>query len=176
LIAQKISINYDITNIIKEIITFRKIEKENNNQYVIVKNFNSVELNINNFTPKEFEKKLYNIGHDGNPIIEGEKSFSNSDFNCVLDQINSKKTYIFNDSTKKNYKLVMLKNILSDRKKNINYEYFHFSIPLFSCDQKTAYIELDYQSKGIYGEGMSYILKKTNNKWTIIRVLSRWIT
>ena len=56
---------------------------------------------------------------------------------------------------------------------NITNEFIIFSIPIFSSDNKKAYIEIDIYSK-MYRHGESYFLEKNKGKWRVIYSATNW--
>jgi hypothetical protein len=47
-------------------------------------------------------------------------------------------------------------------------------VPLFSSDQKQAYVLMDSYYDTTSGEGYSFILRKVNGKWRIIKEELAW--
>ena len=54
--------------------------------------------------------------------------------------------------------------------------YYNFSIPIFSLEKNTAYVERDYHCGVLCGYGKIYFLKKINGKWQIVEEFETWIS
>ncbi len=76
---------------------------------------------------------------------------------------------------KEKYNYSQLSKILKDRDNENYYQYYEFRIPLFSKDNRTAFIELNYHSKGYFGRGIACILKNENGKWKVVDKRGTWI-
>lgn len=62
------------------------------------------------------------------------------------------------------------------RKEYFAYYYYQISVPLFSSDQKQAYLMLDSYYMRSQAVGYAFILKKINGKWKIVKQDITWIT
>jgi len=60
--------------------------------------------------------------------------------------------------------------------RNDDRPYYRLSIPVFSLDQKQAYVLLDIFIGLNNAQGYAFIVKKINGKWQIIRQWSTWIS
>lgn len=54
--------------------------------------------------------------------------------------------------------------------------YYGVSVPIFSMDQKTAYVEVTYHCSEFCSEAYGYILVKKNDSWTIAKKKLIWIS
>jgi hypothetical protein len=59
--------------------------------------------------------------------------------------------------------------------KRYNQHYYSISTPVFFNNCKMAYVRIEYNCT-LCGQGTGYILKKTNNGWTIYCILDEWIS
>jgi hypothetical protein len=59
------------------------------------------------------------------------------------------------------------------KNQKINTEYIIISIPIFSSDNKKAYVEIDYYSKN-RNFGESFFLEKIGEKWKVVYRLGNW--
>lgn len=104
-----------------------------------------------------------------------QKVFSKNDSLYLLSQNINPDSLEIGDKLKEKYSYSELSKILKDRDEGKYYQYYEFEIPIFSRDNKTAYIQLNYHSKGYFGKGIAYILKNENEKWKIIDRRRTWI-
>lgn len=106
---------------------------------------------------------------------KSERVFSKNDSLYLLSQNTNPDSLEISNNLKEKYNYSQLSKVLRDRDNGNYYQYYEFEIPLFSSDNKTAYIELTYHSKGYFGKGIAYILKKENDKWIVIDKRVTWI-
>lgn len=104
-----------------------------------------------------------------------ERAFSKHDSLYLLSQNTNPDSLEISNKLKEKYNYSRLSKILKDRDNGNYYQYYEFEIPLFSKDNKTAHIELNYHSKGYFGRGIAYSLKNENGKWKIIDRRGTWI-
>ena len=62
------------------------------------------------------------------------------------------------------------------RQEYFSYYYYQISVPLFSSDQKQAYVMLDSYYRRSQAVGYAFVLKKINGKWKIVKQDITWIT
>jgi hypothetical protein len=55
-----------------------------------------------------------------------------------------------------------------------DYDFYEMSIPIFSFDKRTAYVELDHRCGHLCGNGRAFYLRKINGKWKIIENFRTW--
>jgi len=67
---------------------------------------------------------------------------------------------------------------IEQEKKKIGkpYTYYEMTIPVFSKDNKKAYLELNHYCGYLCGSGKSIFLKKVNGKWKIVDKWRTWIS
>lgn len=170
--------NDDINSIITTIIENDSINilKNNSENNKIVQFLKKVKIVIPNpdkniiTPPNENEIEI-------NKLLDFEfkKYFNKNDSLYLLSQNINPDSLEISDKLKKKYNYAQLSNILKDRDEGKYYQYYEFQIPIFSKDNKTAQIELNYHSKGYFGKGIAYILKNENGKWKIIDRRGTWI-
>lgn len=104
-----------------------------------------------------------------------ERAFSKNDSLYLLSQNFNPDSLEISNKLKEKYNYSELSNIFKDRDGGKYYQYYEFEIPLFSKDNKTAYVEMNYHSESYFGKGIAYILKNENGKWKIIDRRGTWI-
>ncbi|MET3538392.1 hypothetical protein [Chryseobacterium limigenitum] len=166
----------DTDLIITKIIERNSAKVQKNYANKIVRQFKKPEMPLINTTPNEFEGLLVSMGADGMPNFKLKKIITKDDYEYFLLQSQNADPTEISDALKKKYNFDLLENILRDREKEKRYEYYQFTKPYFSKDHQKAYIEVEYYSAGMYGDGMAYILEKINGEWVIVRGLNLWIT
>ena len=62
------------------------------------------------------------------------------------------------------------------RSNEITEPQYGLSVPIFSNDKKTAYVEVTYHCNGLCSEAFGYILVKENNAWKIAKKKLIWIS
>ncbi|MCF6140935.1 hypothetical protein L1S34_06520 [Flavobacterium sp. K77] len=62
------------------------------------------------------------------------------------------------------------------RKKGKNYRFYEMTIPIFSLDNRKAYVELGYHCGALCGHGKAIFLKKINEKWIIVKKFGTWVS
>lgn len=112
---------------------------------------------------------------DGIYNSKSERVFIKNDSLYLLSQNTNPDSLEIGNKLKEKYNYSQLSKILKDRDNGNYYQYYEFEIPLFSKDNKTAYIELNCHSKGYFGKGIAYILKNENGKWKVVDKRGTWI-
>lgn len=97
--------------------------------------------------------------------------FSKKDSAYLTFQNNTLKQFVFHCSFIKEINTTNW-NKQSQKKE----EYFGCSIPIFSKDNTSAYVELTHHCYFLCGSASGYLLIKKNGKWTIIRRKTLWIS
>ncbi|KPH13168.1 hypothetical protein [Chryseobacterium sp. ERMR1:04] len=166
----------DTDLIITKIIESNRAKVLKNDTDKIVRQLKETEMSLTDATPKQFERLFVSLGADGMPNFKLKKIITKDDYEYFLLQSQNTDPTEISDALKKKYNFDLLENILRDREKEKRYEYYQFTKPYFSKDHQKAYIEVEYYSAGIYGDGMAYILEKINGEWVIVRGLNLWIT
>jgi hypothetical protein len=65
---------------------------------------------------------------------------------------------------------------INKRKNGKLYNYYEMTIPIFSLDNKKAYLELNHYCGSLCGSGKSIYLKKIDGKWKIDNKWGTWIS
>lgn len=169
----------EINLIIEEIINSEKIlftKGTSNNK--IISNLKDPDIF---FSKKALKHGIAPIDHLGVPNIKllklesDEKSFTKSDYQYLNYQYHKLPNEI-HFHCKHQYTCITQQKLDEDKKLGNLYDYYQFSLPIFSKDHTTAFVELNYQSGGIYGDGTAYLLKKRYNKWVIVGKWGTWIS
>jgi len=170
--------NEDISSIINSVLNKNNIDvsKDNVDNNKIVQFLRKVKIVIPNqdkniITPPDRNEIEINQLLD----FEFKKYFNKNDSLYLLSQNINPDSLEINKVLKERYNYSELSKISNDRNKRNYYQYYEFTIPFFSKDGKTAYIELNYQSKGYFGNGIAYILKNENDKWKVVDTRATWI-
>ena len=108
--------------------------------------------------------------------VKGNKLFNISDTAFIFYQSQHLKQFkmTFLDSTK--FVLTSFAREEKKRKADKHVWYYDLSIPIFSADKNTVYVELTNNCTGLCGEASYYVLKKRNGHWTIIETGMLWIS
>ncbi|WDF48474.1 hypothetical protein PQ459_08345 [Chryseobacterium sp. KACC 21268] len=170
--------NEDISSIIKTVIETDSLNVSKNNpeNNKIVQFLKKVKVVLPNpdkniiSPPNRDARELDEIYNS-----KSERVFSKNDSLYLLSQNTNPDSLEISNKLKVKYNYSQLSKILKDRDNGNYYQYYEFEIPLFSKDNKTAYIELNYHSKGYFGKGIAYILKKENDKWKVVDRTLTWI-
>jgi hypothetical protein len=72
--------------------------------------------------------------------------------------------------------LTSKQNEINKRKNGELYNYYEMTIPIFSPDNKKAYLELNHYCGRLCGSGKSIYLKKIDGKWKIVTKWGTWIS
>jgi hypothetical protein len=116
------------------------------------------DLNVNQLTDTRYLHQTY---------------FSKKDSLYLLFQNDILKQFRLDSNVVVKYKLTS-KAIQEQNKKTDKYEpYLQISIPIFTLDQKHAYIQFDYLCAGC-GGGTVFFLEKSNGHWKIVKFITTW--
>jgi hypothetical protein len=108
--------------------------------------------------------------------IKGITFFSSKDSLFLLEQnLNPEKLTIEKKLINK-LNNITIEETKIRRKNKQRSRFYEMTIPVFSLDRKSAYVELDYQCGGLCGSGQVIFLKKINGKWKIIVQWQNWIS
>jgi hypothetical protein len=80
------------------------------------------------------------------------------------------------DSNIVNVSKFATKEMKAKSKGKPGFGYFQFSIPVLNKQQTKAFVQADFLCFGLCGQGMTYVLEKTNNKWTLKLAKTRWVS
>ena len=101
--------------------------------------------------------------------------FAKTDSLYILYQNSIFKTFRIDGTASKYVTLISSNQILKDRKLEKVTRFYNMSIPIFSADNKKAYVELDF-SCPLCGSGTALFLIKVNEKWTIVKEENLWVS
>jgi hypothetical protein len=108
--------------------------------------------------------------------IENEMFFTSKDSLYLLQQnLNPEKLKIEKVILQK-INLTTEEREITKRKNGELYNFYVMTIPIFSSDNKKAYVELNHYCGGLCGSGKSIYLKKINKKWKIVDKWRTWIS
>ncbi|MDI5899506.1 hypothetical protein [Flavobacterium yafengii] len=143
---------------------------------VIVNNkcFEETKANDKIIVVKLPEKSFTNQGEVCIEKIYKSKPIDNSfflkkDSHNIVNQNETFKTFIIPKSITQKFKTVEL-----TKKSKTTEKYIQFSIPIFSKDNKKAYLEFDKYTDNENSYGNSIYLEKTNGKWKIKYIERHW--
>nr|WP_315151221.1 hypothetical protein [uncultured Flavobacterium sp.] len=103
-------------------------------------------------------------------LLVGKSIFNQKDsLNFVAQNFCLPKLYIPKNISKR-VKTISLTELQSQK---LNTEYIIVSIPIFSNDNKKAYVEIDYYSKN-RNFGESFFLEKIGEKWKVVYRFGNW--
>jgi hypothetical protein len=71
---------------------------------------------------------------------------------------------------------ITIEEVKAKRKKEEYLNLYTMSIPIFSLDNKKAYVQLDNHCGRLCGEGIEIFLEKINGKWKIIFKQGTWVS
>lgn len=164
-------INSIIITIIEEgRLNIGKNNIEGNKISQFLKRYKLITHTNNNLPPNIAERKLSWILD-----FSSQKTFTKKDTKYLLSQNTDEDSLEISKTLKENYKYSTISDILKERKEGKRFQYYTFYVPVFSEDNKTAYIEYDYHYERYFGQGMAFILKKEDNKWKIVEEGGTWI-
>jgi hypothetical protein len=93
----------------------------------------------------------------------------------ILSQNQVLKTYLIDNSFSKKLKLTTFKEQKVKSRANADANFLYLTIPIFSADNKKAYVELNEICFGNCGWGKALYLEKKNGKWKIIFKCQLWV-
>lgn len=70
----------------------------------------------------------------------------------------------------------MDRNQIELHKNDTVFSYIRISIPQFSADGKTVYLQHEFICTGLCGSGYEYYLRKENGHWKIIKSRMTWVS
>lgn len=126
------------------------------------------------FPPPPPEPRSVSINSIIKAKINGERFFESKDSSHILSQYSDiEKIKISNELLSKVHSTSSTKEI-AKRKKRIESRFYEIGIPLFSKDNKKAYVELRTFCGRLCGNGQALFLEKINGKWKIIQRFETW--
>lgn len=111
-----------------------------------------------------------------NNDISDEIFFSKKDSSFILSQNSNPKTIRIERKITDKLNTTTFQKELKKIKNGKDYDFYEMSIPIFSLDKQTAYVELDYRCGHLCGNGRAFYLRNINGKWKIIEDFRTWIS
>tara|TARA_R100000935_G_C2745304_1_gene127552 strand:+ start:75 stop:683 length:609 start_codon:yes stop_codon:yes gene_type:complete len=108
--------------------------------------------------------------------ISDEVFFSSKDSSFILSQNSNPKRIKIDKKITNKLNTTTFQNELKKIKNGEDYDFYEMSIPIFSYDKRTAYVELDHRCGHLCGNGRAFYLRKINGKWKIIEKFRTWIS
>lgn len=111
-----------------------------------------------------------------NAKVKGENFFSEDDSLYFLFQNDTLKQFRINEKFANKLTQTTFAEQSNRRKTNERINYYDLTIPVFSLDNKKAYVEVTYNCSGLCGGATAIYLEKINGVWTIMHTLTLWIS
>lgn len=111
-----------------------------------------------------------------NDVINNEVFFSTKDSSNLIAQNSNPSKFEIDKSVLKNINFTTTDKEVKKQKKEDFYRFYAMTIPIFSLDNKKAYVELDYHCGTLCGYGNAIYLKKIRGKWIIVEKVKTWIS
>ena len=108
--------------------------------------------------------------------IKGISFFSSKDSLYLLKQNSNPKKLKIEKTIADKLNVTTIGKVEKRRKNKQRSRFYEMTIPIFSLDRQSAYVELDYQCGGLCGSGQVIFLKKIKAKWKIIVQWRNWIS
>jgi hypothetical protein len=102
--------------------------------------------------------------------------FSVKDSLYLLNQNSNPQKFTIDKVQFEKFKLTTREKEISKMKAKKSFDFYEISIPIFSSDNKKAYVELSHYCGTLCGDGRSIYLEKVNEKWKIISKRETWIS
>lgn len=126
-------------------------------------------------SPPSRSFSLVGINELINEKYHKQKLFSRIDSAYLFFQNDTLQKLKLNATTLSGFTLTTIDSVLKKDNLRKSYPYIAITIPVFSLDQKKAYLEInDYC--GMCGGGIGVYLKKINGRWEIIESFSIWMS
>ncbi|WP_026838884.1 hypothetical protein [Gillisia sp. JM1] len=106
--------------------------------------------------------------------ISDEVFFSSKDSSFILAQNSNPKRIKIDKKITDKLNTTTFQNELKKINNGEDYDFYEMSIPIFSFDKRTAYVELDHRCGHLCGNGRAFYLRKINGKWKIIENFRTW--
>lgn len=110
-----------------------------------------------------------------NVKINNEVFFRKTDSLHLLFQNHLYKTFPIEKELAKRIKFISSAEAASDMASEKSIRFYKMTIPIFSSDNKKAYVEWDY-SCPLCGYATAIFLKKEDGKWLIVREENLWVS
>ena len=108
--------------------------------------------------------------------IKGYTFFSSKDSLFLLEQNSNREKLTIAKKIINKLNNTKIEKIKIRRKDKQRSRFYEMTIPVFSMDRQSAYVQLDYQCGGLCGSGQDIFLKKINGRWKIIVQWQSWIS
>lgn len=108
--------------------------------------------------------------------IKGITFFSSKDSLYLLEQNSNPEKLAIEKKLINKLNNTTIEKIKIRRENKQRSRFYEMTIPVFSVDRQSAYVELDYHCGGLCGDGQVIFLKKINGKWKIIVQWQSWIS
>ncbi|SDS27291.1 hypothetical protein SAMN04487764_1837 [Gillisia sp. Hel1_33_143] len=175
-------LNNDISEII-EVIIYKEhlnVSKDNLNTTKLCSELKKITIDV----PIEDNQGVIPPAAPGNRYIttilydhiSDEILFSKKDSSFILSQNSNPKRIKIERKITERLNTTTFQKELKKIKNGEDYDFYEMSIPIFSLDKQTAYIELDYRCGHLCGNGRAFYLRKINGKWKIIEDFRTWIS
>jgi len=115
------------------------------------------------------------IGNLLNQKYLGEKLFTRRDSDYLFFQNDTLRKFKIDTSQLSDFKVTTNNVILKKIKMKEFYPFYQITIPIFSLDQKRAYLEINDRC-GMCGGGQGVLLEKVNGHWKIVKVFTTYMT
>jgi len=108
--------------------------------------------------------------------INQRNFFDKTDSLHILSQNEMFKTFQIDRTRLKGIKFISMGDALKNMKSEKEVPFYEMMIPVFSSDNKKAYVEWDSSGCGLCGVGTALFLEKINNKWNIVSEENIWVS
>lgn len=108
--------------------------------------------------------------------IKGISFFSSRDSLYILKQNSNHKKLKIKKTIVDKLNETTIEKVEKRRENKQRSRFYEMTIPVFSLDRQSAYVQLDYECGGLCGNGNVIYLKKIKGKWQIIVQWQSWIS
>lgn len=102
--------------------------------------------------------------------------FNTKDSLCLIKQNSNPQKFKIDHVLFEKINNTTVENEIKKKEIGKSYDFYMATIPIFSLDNKKAYIELNHYCGRLCASGKSIYLKKINGKWKIIRSWEKWVS
>lgn len=106
--------------------------------------------------------------------IDNQLFFSSSDSLFLLQQNRNLKTFKIENRIAEKINSTSIKSEVNKHITGKSFDYYLMTIPVFSQNYNSAYLEINNYCNGMCGGGKSIFIKKINRKWKIIAEWENW--
>lgn len=133
------------------------------------------EEQANGLTPPPAPGRIYLI-ELLNTMVNEEVFFTSKDSSNLLAQNTAPSKLKIDQSVLKNINFLSIEKEIKKGDKDEMFRFYEMTLPIFSMDNKKAYVELSYSCGSLCGYGKAIYLKKIKGKWIIVRKVQTWIS